>query len=56
MNISEHTDDVIAIVVTGVGTACAAYLTYTTGKIPEFFAVGFGMILTYHFTKKTGSS
>lgn len=55
MNISDKTDDIIAITVTAVGTGCAAYLTYTTGEIPEFFSMGFGMILAYHFTKKAGS-
>lgn len=53
MNISEYTDDAIALVVTGVATGCAAYLTYTTGEIPEFFAVGFGVIIAYHFSKKS---
>lgn len=55
MKISEYTDDIIALVVTGVATGCAAYLTYTTGEIPEFFAVGFGVIIAYHFSKKPES-
>lgn len=56
MNITQYTDDLIALVVAGAGTGCATYLTYTTGEIPEFFTMGFGMILAYHFTKSKTQS
>lgn len=52
MKYQEYTDDIIGIVVTVAGTAFAGYITYTTGQIPEFFAVAFGAIMTFHFTRK----
>lgn len=52
MKYQEYTDDIIGIVVTVTGTAFAGYITYTTGQIPEFFAVAFGAIMTFHFTRK----
>ena len=52
MNIQEITDETIAIVVTTAGTGFAGWITYQTGQIPEFFAVGFGMVLAYYFGKE----
>lgn len=51
MKYQQYTDDLIGIVVTVTGTAFAGYITYTTGQIPEFFAVAFGAIMTFHFTR-----
>jgi len=50
-DIPNYVDEIIAILVTTTGTGCAAYLTYTTGEIPEFFSMGFGMVLAYYFGK-----
>jgi len=50
--LSKYVDEAIAIIVTATATGCAAYLTYTTGEIPEFFSMGFGMVLAYYFSKK----
>lgn len=50
-NIPEYVDEIIAITVTTAGTASAVYLTYKTGQIPEFFSMGFGMVLAYYFSK-----
>ena len=52
MNIQDITDEVIALVVTIAGTGYAGYIMYVTGQIPEFFAMGFGMVLAYYFGKK----
>jgi len=54
MKIEKITDEVIALAVTGAGTLFAGWITYQTGQIPEFFAVGFGMVLMHYF-KKTGN-
>lgn len=51
MNIQDITDDAIAIVVTVAGTCFAGWITYQTGEIPEFFAMGFGMILVHFYQK-----
>ena len=51
MNIPEHTDKIIGILVIGAGTIGALYVTYLTKQIPEFFAMGFGMVLAYHFPR-----
>lgn len=51
MNIQDVADESIAVVVTVAGTSFAGYITYTTGQIPEFFAMGFGMVLAYYFGK-----
>ena len=48
---SDYVDEIIAGTVTVAGTGCAVYLTYTTGQIPEFFSMGFGMVLAYYFGK-----
>lgn len=53
MKISQYTNDAIALMVVAVGTGCAAYLTYVTGQIPEFFSVGFGVVLMYFFKRST---
>lgn len=50
----KYTDDIIGLVVAISGTAFAGYITYVTGQIPEFFAVAFGVIMTFHFTKNNG--
>ena len=50
--LQDITDEIIAITVTVAGTAAAAWIVYTTGDIPEFFAVGFGMVLMHYFQKK----
>ena len=51
MKLEKITDEVIALVVTGAGTLSAGWITYQTGQIPEFFAVGFGMVLMHYFKK-----
>jgi len=51
MKIEKITDEIIALVVTGAGTLFAGWITYQTGQIPEFFAVGFGMVLMQYFKK-----
>ena len=51
MTYQKYTDDLLAIIVGSAGTAFAGYIVYTTGTIPEFFAVGFGLIMAFHFTK-----
>lgn len=56
MNISDKTDDIIAILVAFAGTIYAGYITYMTGEIPEFFSMGFGLILAFHFTKKSNTA
>ena len=53
MEIEKITDEVIALTVTVAGTAFAGWITYQAGQIPEFFAVGFGMVLMHYFRKKT---
>lgn len=49
--ITDYVDEAIALLVSVAGTGCAVYLTYTTGQIPEFFSMGFGMVLAYYFGK-----
>jgi len=49
--IEKITDEIIALTVTVAGTVFAGWITYQTGQIPEFFAVGFGMILMHYFKK-----
>ena len=51
MKIEKITDEVIALTVTTAGTVFAGWITYQTGQIPEFFAVGFGMVLMHYFKK-----
>jgi hypothetical protein len=51
MNIPEHVDEIIGISVVIAGTIGALYITYLTKQIPEFFSMGFGMVLAYYFTK-----
>lgn len=51
MKLQDIADETIALVVTVAGTAFAGWITYQTGQIPEFFAVGFGMILMHYFQK-----
>lgn len=50
--IEKITDEIIAITVTVAGTAYAGWTVYQTGEIPEFFAVGFGMVLMHYFQKE----
>lgn len=45
-------DEVLALAVVAAGTTYAGYMVYTTGEIPEFFAMGFGMVLAFYFGKK----
>ena len=52
MNIQDTADELIAIVVTVAATVYAGYITYVTQSIPEFYAMGFGMVLAYYFGKK----
>ncbi len=52
MNIQDIADEAIAIIVTVAGTGYAGYITYMTGQIPEFFAMGFGMVLAFYFGKQ----
>ena len=54
--IEEITDEIIALTVAGAGTILAGWITYTTGEIPEFFSMGFGMVLAYYFGKKKGEA
>ncbi len=51
MNIQDIADEAIALVVTTAGTGYAGWIVYQTGQIPEFFAVGFGIILVHYFRK-----
>jgi len=53
MKIEKITDEVIALTVTTSGTMFAGWITYQTGQIPEFFAVGFGMVLMHYFKKNS---
>ena len=52
MNIQDIADEAIAVIVTVAGTGYAGYITYMTGQIPEFFAMGFGMVLAFYFGKQ----
>lgn len=49
--IEKIADEIIAITVATAGTGFAGWIVYTTGVIPEFFAVGFGMVLMHYFQK-----
>lgn len=49
--ITEIADELIAFAVTGTAIACAGYVVYTTGEIPEYLPMGFGAILTFYYTK-----
>ncbi len=51
MKIQEVADEAIALIVTTLGTVYAGWIVYQTGQIPEFFAVGFGIILMHYFRK-----
>lgn len=51
MNIQEYADEAIAVIVAVAGTGYAGWITYETGQIPEFFAMGFGMVLAFYFGK-----
>jgi hypothetical protein len=51
MNIQEYADETIAVIVAVAGTGYAGWITYETGQIPEFFAMGFGMVLAFYFGK-----
>lgn len=51
MNFQDYTNDAIAIIVTTAGTGYAGYVTYLTGEIPEFFAMGFGLVIAFFFTR-----
>lgn len=51
MNFQDYTNDIIAVTVTGAGTIFAGYVTYTTGEIPDFFPMAFGMVMAFFFTK-----
>lgn len=51
MNFQDYTNDIIAVVVTVAGTVFAGYVTYLTGEIPEFFAMGFGLVIGFFFTR-----
>nr|QNO41558.1 hypothetical protein MPGNBCFJ_00022 [Methanosarcinales archaeon ANME-2c ERB4]QNO42126.1 hypothetical protein CDFINFIG_00002 [Methanosarcinales archaeon ANME-2c ERB4]QNO42177.1 hypothetical protein NAKCPFIE_00002 [Methanosarcinales archaeon ANME-2c ERB4]QNO42436.1 hypothetical protein ADMFNEEM_00002 [Methanosarcinales archaeon ANME-2c ERB4]QNO42509.1 hypothetical protein AHMEGOAG_00002 [Methanosarcinales archaeon ANME-2c ERB4] len=50
--IEKITDEIIALTVVGAGTIFAGWITYWSGAIPEFFAVGFGMVLMHYFKKR----
>ena len=54
--IEQITDEIIALTVAGAGTLLAGWITYTTGEIPEFFSMGFGVVLAYYFGKKKGEA
>ena len=51
MDFKESTNDAIALIVTSAGTGYAGYVTYITGEIPEFFAMGFGLVIAFFFTR-----
>lgn len=51
-SIVEVADELIAFAVTGTAIVCAGYVVYTTGEIPEFLPMGFGVVLSYYFTKR----
>ena len=55
-SISAITDEIIAVSVTFTAIACAGYNVYTTGEIPEYLSMGFGVVLSYYFTKKIVSN
>jgi len=50
--IEKIADEILALTVIGAATACAGYLTYLNGEVPEFFATMAGMIVVYYFGKK----
>ena len=51
MKLGDIADEVIAMTVTVAGTGYAGWIVYQTGDIPEFFAMGFGMVLAFYFGK-----
>ena len=51
-SITEITDEIIAMSVTGVALICAGYVVYNTGTVPDYLSMGFGVVLTYYFTKR----
>lgn len=55
-SIVEIADELIAFAVTGTAIACAGYVVWTTGEIPEYLSMGFGVVLTYYFTKRIANS
>ena len=55
-SIVEIADELIAFAVTGTAITCAGYVVYTTGEIPEYLAMGFGVVLTFYFTKKLSAT
>lgn len=50
--IKEITDDIIALTVIVAGTVFAGWIVYLTSSIPEFFAVGFGMVMMHYFKRE----
>ena len=52
MDLPEIADEIIALSVTGTAIVCAGYVVYTTGEIPDYLSMGFGVVLSYYFTKK----
>lgn len=55
-SIVEIADELIAFAVTGTAIVCAAYTVYTTGEIPEYLPMGFGLVLAYYFNKRIVST
>ena len=51
MNIEKITDEIIALSVIGGGVAGAVYMTYKTGIVPDYFILGFGVVLAFYFKK-----
>lgn len=51
-SIVEIADELIAFTVTGTALVCAVHVVWTTGEVPDFLAMGFGVILTFYYTKK----
>lgn len=51
MDIEKITDEIIALSVIGGGVAGATYMTYKTGVVPDFFVLGFGVVLAFYFKK-----
>jgi len=51
--IEKITDEIIALTVVVAGVGFAGWITFLSGAIPEFFAVGFGMVLVHYFQKQS---
>ena len=55
-SIGAITDEIIAVSVTFAAIGCAVYTVYMSGEIPDYLSMGFGVVLSYYFTKKVMSN